>query len=93
MNKRQAKKQFKKRYGMTPDQMIVQLADALAEVTCNVIPEVVKALAAGLDAITEFLRSDAFREMVAERARRIEETPELVKEHFYIEEVTKNKEE
>lgn len=91
MNKRQAKKQFKKRYGVNPNQMAIQLTSGLNELTTTVIPRCVEALAAVLDDIVAFLRSDIFREMVVKREWSLK-TLELAREHFGIEEVTKNKE-
>ena len=92
MNKRQAKKQFKKRYGVNPNQMTIQLTSGLNELTTTVIPRYVEALAAVIDDIVAFLRSDIFHEMVVEMEWRLK-TRELARKHFGIEEVTKNKEE
>ena len=71
MNKRQAKKKFKKEYGCTPDEMARQLETIfsddnmkkIAESVSKAMDQVAIAVNKMMDGVAEFLQSDEFKKI------------------------------
>ena len=73
MNKRQAKKQFKKQYGCNPDEFMANLdtiaeslrkvCDEICEAMPKVINEIVKTIEEANKAIVEYVQSDEFKKI------------------------------
>ena len=71
MNKRQAKKKFKKEYGCTPDEMARQLETIfsddnmkkIAESVSKAMDQVAIAVNKMMDDVAEFLQSDEFKKI------------------------------
>ena len=63
MNKRQAKKQFKKKYGCTPDEYVRNLQAAL-EIFSDDMDQVAVVVNKFMDDFSAFLQSEKFRKMM-----------------------------
>ena len=70
MNKRQAKKQFKKKYGVNPNEFVCNM-DVIAENVrkacddiCKAMPKILEDIAESLNTLNQFLASDGFYHIV-----------------------------
>lgn len=86
MNKRQAKKQFKKEYGCNPDEFMVNFESVLEDVSkmCNDICEAMPKVIRG---VNEFVQSDEFKKIaqaVSELAKEKEEEEARAADHGVI---------
>lgn len=93
MNKRQAKKQFKKEYGCNPDEFMVNFESVLEDVSkmCNVIcealPKVIDSMLEVIRGVNEYVQSDDFKKIaqaVSELAKEKEEEEARAAEHGVI---------
>ena len=70
MNKRQAKKEFKKKYGCNPDEFCCTLDICLKNMSkvcdeiCEAMPKILEDIAESLNTLNQFLASDGFYHIV-----------------------------
>lgn len=93
MNKRQAKKQFKKEYGCNPDEFMVNFESVLEDVSkacndiCEAMPKVIDSFCEVIRGVNEFVQSDEFKKIaqaVSELAKEKEEEEARAAEHGVI---------
>ena len=69
MNKRQAKKKFKKEYGCNPDEFMVNFESVLEDVSkmcndiCEAMPKVIDSICETIRGVNEFVQSDEFKKI------------------------------
>ena len=100
MNKRQAKKQFKKEYGCNPDEFMVNFESVLEDVSkmcndiCEAMPKVIDSICETIRGVNEFVQSDEFKKIaqaVSELAKEKEEEEARAADHggIYSEDMVK----
>ena len=63
MNKRQAKKQFKKLYGCNPNQLMKRLDECTKDIIPHTVDILCKGIADFLKQCVEYIQSDEFRQV------------------------------
>lgn len=93
MNKRQAKKQFKKKYGCNPDEFMVNFESVLEDVSkmcndiCEALPKVIDSMLEVIRGVNEYVQSDDFKKIaqaVSELAKEKEEEEARAADHGVI---------
>ena len=93
MNKRQAKKKFKKEYGCNPDEFMVDFESVLEDVSkmcndiCEAMPKVIDSICETIRGVNEFVQSDEFKKIaqaVSELAKEKEEEEARAADHGVI---------
>lgn len=96
MNKRQAKKQFKKEYGCNPDEFMVNFESVLEDVSkmcndiCEALPKVIDSMLEVIRGVNEYVQSDDFKKIaqaVSELAK--EKEPPTIYDPLFEEEMVK----
>ena len=96
MNKRQAKKEFKKKYGCNPDEFMVNFESVLEDVSkmcndiCEALPKVIDSMLEVIRGVNEYVQSDDFKKIaqaVSELAK--EKEPPTVYDPLLEEEMVK----
>ena len=70
MNKRQAKKQFKKKYGCNPDELCrtfdicLKNMSKVCDEICEAMPKILEQIAESLNTLNQFLASDGFYHII-----------------------------